>query len=118
MALLNMAEMDAAISCWDIKYFYFNPRPSQMDANIKTLTGVPNFPAYVSGHSMFSFAAATILGHILPSRASAYQAMAQEAANSRIYAGIHYKVDCEVGGTVGTNVGNYAVKRAQIDGAE
>lgn len=118
MALLNMAEMDAAISCWDIKYFYFNPRPSQMDANIKTLTGVPNFPAYVSGHSMFSSAAATILGHILPSRAGAYQAMAQEAANSRIYAGIHYKVDCDAGMTVGANVGNKAVKRAQTDGAE
>jgi hypothetical protein len=118
LALLNMAEMDAAISCWDIKYFYFNPRPSQMDADIKTLTGVPNFPSYVSGHSMFSSAAATILSHILPSRASAYQAMAQEAANSRVYAGIHYKVDCTVGMTVGANVGNYAVKRAQIDGAE
>jgi len=118
MALLNMAEMDAAISCWDIKYFYFNPRPSQMDANIKTLTGIPNFPAYVSGHSMFSSAAATILGHILPSRAVAYQAMAREAANSRIYAGIHYKVDCETGITVGANVGNKAVNRALIDGAE
>lgn len=118
MALLNMAEMDAAISCWDIKYFYFNPRPTQMDPNIKTLTGIPNFPAYVSGHSMFSSAAATILGHILPSRASAYQAMAQEAANSRVFAGIHYKVDCEVGITVGANVGNYAIKRAQTDGAE
>jgi hypothetical protein len=50
MALLNMSEMDAAISCWDIKYFYFNPRPTQMNPNIKTLTGVPNFPSYVSGH--------------------------------------------------------------------
>ena len=118
MALLNMAEMDAAISCWDIKYFYFNPRPTQMDGNIKTLTGIPNFPSYVSGHSMFSSAAATILGHILPSRASAYQAMAQEAADSRVYAGIHYKVDCSAGMTVGANVGNYAVKRAQTDGAE
>ena len=118
MALLDMAEMDAAISCWDIKYFYFNPRPTQMDPNVKTLTGVPNFPAYVSGHSMFSSAAATILGHILPSRASAYQAMAQEAANSRIYAGIHYAIDCTTGMTVGANVGNYAIKRAQIDGAE
>ncbi|HEV9036738.1 MAG TPA: PA-phosphatase, partial [Puia sp.] len=39
LALLNMAELDAAISCWDIKYFYFNPRPTQMNANIKTLTG-------------------------------------------------------------------------------
>src|SRR6187399_95375 len=44
MALLNMALMDAAIVCWDTKYFYFNPRPTQLDPNIKTLTGIPNFP--------------------------------------------------------------------------
>jgi hypothetical protein len=118
MALLNMAEMDAAISCWDIKYFYFNPRPTQLDPSIKTLTGVPNFPSYVSGHSMFSSAAATILGHILPSRASAYTSMALEAANSRVYAGIHYSIDCTIGTTVGNNVGSYAIKRAQSDGAE
>jgi hypothetical protein len=117
-ALLNMAEMDAAIECWYIKYYYFNPRPSQMDPIIRTLTGIPNFPAYVSGHSMFSAAAATILGHILPSRAAAYQAMAQDAANSRIYAGIHYQIDCDAGMTTGTNVGNYAVQRAMSDGAE
>ena len=51
LALLNMAEMDAAIVCWDTKYHYFNPRPTQNDARIKTLTGIPNFPAYISGHS-------------------------------------------------------------------
>lgn len=117
-ALLNCAEMDAAISCWDIKYYYFNPRPSQMDGSIKTLTGVPNFPSYVSGHSMFSGAAATILGHIIPERASAYLAMAEEAANSRYIGGIHYKVDCDTGLTVGKNVGNYAILRATSDGAE
>jgi hypothetical protein len=118
MALLNMAEMDAAISCWDIKYFYFNPRPTQMDPRVKTLTGIPNFPSYVSGHSMFSFAASTILGHILPERADAYTAMAQEAANSRVYAGIHYVIDCTVGKTVAQNIGNLAIQRAKIDGAE
>jgi len=118
LALLNMAEMDAAISCWDIKYFYFNPRPTQMNPKIKTLTGIPNFPSYVSGHSMFSGAASTILGHLIPSRASAYAAMAQQAANSRIYAGIHYVIDCTTGLTVGQNVGNYAVQRAISDGAE
>ncbi len=118
MALLNMAEMDAGIVCWDIKYFYFNPRPTQMNPAIKTLTGVPNFPSYVSGHSMFSSAAAAILGHLIPARAGAYQSMAQQAADSRVYAGIHYQIDCTVGMTVGQNVGNYAVKRATLDGAE
>lgn len=118
LALLNMSLMDAAIVCWATKYKYFNPRPSQVDPRIKTTTGLPNFPAYISGHSTFSAAAATILGHILPDRAAAYDAMAKEASLSRMYGGIHYRSDCEVGLTVGANVGGYAVTRAQNDGAE
>jgi len=119
MALLNMAEMDAAIVCWDTKFYYFNPRPSQMNPAIKSLTGVPNFPSYISGHSTFSGAAAAILAHIIPERANAYMAMADEAARSRLVGGLHYnKSDCGVGLVVGKNVGNYAVQRATTDGAE
>lgn len=118
-ALLNMAEMDAAIVCWNTKYYYFNPRPSQMNPAIKSLTGIPNFPSYISGHSTFSGAAATILGHIIPEREADYMAMADEAARSRLLGGLHYnKSDCQVGLTVGKNVGGYAVQRAKIDGAE
>jgi len=97
MALLNMTEMDAAIVCWDIKYHYFNPRPTQLDPSIKTLTGIPNFPSYVSGHSTFSGAAATILGYLMPQNAARYSAMAQEAGMSRLVGGIHYRIDCETG---------------------
>ncbi len=118
MALLNMSLMDAGIVCWDTKYFYFNPRPTQLDPKIKTLTGIPNFPAYISGHSTFSAAAARILGHIIPDRATAYDEMAKEASLSRMYGGIHYRADCEIGLVVGKNVGNYAVTRAQTDGAD
>ncbi|HLG39768.1 MAG TPA: phosphatase PAP2 family protein, partial [Chitinophagaceae bacterium] len=118
LALLNMAEMDAAVVTWDTKMTYFNPRPSQLDPRIKTLTGEPNFPSYISGHSTFSGAAAAILGHIIPERKVAYEAMAQEAAISRLYGGIHYRADCEVGLTVGQNVGQHAVDRAKTDGAE
>ncbi len=116
-ALLNMAEMDAAITCWDTKYFYYNPRPTQMDPSIKTNTGIPNFPAYTSGHSTFSGAAATILGHLIPDRASAYNQMAKEASESRIYGSIHYRIDCEVGLIQGAKVGNFAILRAKNDGA-
>lgn len=118
MALLNMSMMDAAIACWDAKYTYFNPRPSQVDPNIKTLTGLPNFPSYISGHSTFSGAAATILGHIIPSRATAYTNMATEAEFSRLYGAIHYRSDCEAGLTVGQKIGNFAIQRAVKDGAE
>jgi hypothetical protein len=118
LALLNMTMMDAAIACWDAKYAYFNPRPSQVDPSIKTLTGLPNFPSYISGHSTFSAAAAVILGHILPSRANDYLSMAQEAELSRLYGAIHYRSDIVVGFDVGKKVGNFAIQRATTDGAE
>ena len=118
MALLNMSLMDAAIVCWDTKYYYFNPRPTQLNPEIKTLTGIPNFPSYISGHSTFSGAAATILGHIIPARADDYNAMAQEASLSRLYGGIHYRSDCQIGLNVGKSVGDKAIERAVTDGAE
>lgn len=118
MALLNMSLMDAAIVCWDTKYYYYNPRPSQIDPRIKTLTGLPNFPSYISGHSTFSGAAAAILGHIIPEKATKYNALALEASMSRMYGGLHYRSDCQVGLDVGKNVGGYAIQRALTDGAE
>lgn len=118
MALLNMAMMDAAVACWDAKFFYFNPRPSQVDPRIKTFTGLPNFPSYTSGHSTFSGAAATILGHIIPAKAAGYTSMAQEASLSRMYGGIHYRSDCEKGLATGNAIGGYAIQRAVTDGAE
>jgi membrane-associated phospholipid phosphatase len=117
LALLNMAMMDGAIVCWDTKNFYFNPRPSQLNPAIKTVTGLPNFPAYISGHSTFSGAAATVLSYLVPERSALYQAMAQEASLSRIYGGIHFRSDCEEGLKVGKKIGDYAVQRGKTDGA-
>lgn len=118
IALLNMAMMDAAIACWDAKSFYYVPRPTQMDPDIKTLTGLPNFPSYTSGHSTFSGSAATVLGHIFPGEKASLDAMANEASLSRLYGGIHYRMDCEAGLKCGQTIGGYAVSRAKTDGAE
>ena len=118
MALLNMSMMDAAIVCWETKYYYFNPRPCQLDPRVKTLTGVPNFPSYMSGHSTFSGAAATILSYLVPERAATYAAFAREASLSRQLAGIHYRSDCTAGMETGVKIGNYAVTRARSDGAD
>jgi len=115
-ALLNMAMHDAAVSCWDTKYFYFNPRPSQIDPTIKTGTGVPNFPSYVSGHSSFSGAAATVLTYLFPSNQVDFETLANEAAMSRLYGAIHYRIDCDAGLVLGKAVGAYAVTYAQGDG--
>ena len=118
-ALLNMVEHNASIACWDTKFFYFNARPSQLDPSIKTGTGVPNFPAYVSGHSTYSGAAARLLSYLFPAYTVDFEAMAEEAAMSRLYAGIHYRKDSMVGLDLGHDVGDHLVENfAKLDGAD
>lgn len=116
-ALLNMAMHDAAIGCWEAKFFYFNPRPSQLDPGLKTPTGVPNFPAYTSGHSTFSAAATEVLTHLFPARTAELAAMRDEAAISRLYGGIHFRADIEAGKDHGRRIGGYTVRFAAQDGA-
>ena len=74
-ALLNIAMADAGICAWDDKYWYMSWRPitavrnadddgnpaTASDPAWQSLIVTPPFPEYVSGHSAFSGAAATIL---------------------------------------------------------
>lgn len=117
LALVNTAVQDAGVACWDVKYYYLVPRPIQADASLNTSTGVPNFPAYTSGHSTFSAAAATVLGYAFPSEVTNLDALAKEASESRIYGGIHYRFDCEIGLVHGKKIGAYAVTRGKADGS-
>ncbi len=118
LAYLNMAMEDAGISCWDAKYYYHYPRPIETIPGFKGILGTPNFPSYTSGHSTFSFAGATVLSHFFPDEEGVLTGYAEEAAISRMYAGIHYRFDVEAGKQQGINVGNYSVDVARIDGGE
>lgn len=74
-ALLNIAEADAAIMCWNIKFETDFWRPvtairaadtdgnpdTTADPNWSSLIVTPPFPSYTSGHSSFSGAAAAVL---------------------------------------------------------
>jgi len=117
-ALLNMTMHDAAVACWDTKFTYFNPRPSQLDPELKTALGLPNFPSYTSGHSTFSSAAAEVLSYLIPGEAAYFRAQMEEAAISRLYGGIHYRSDIEVGKDHGARIGGYTVRFARLDGAD
>lgn len=117
-ALLNMAMHDASVGCWRVKYQYFNPRPAQLDPTIKTSIGLPNFPAYPSGHSTFSAAAAGVLSYLFPTAASRFEADADEAGISRLYGGIHYRSDIVNGKAHGQRIGDAVVRFARQDRAE
>ncbi|MCX6141168.1 MAG: phosphatase PAP2 family protein [Candidatus Kapabacteria bacterium] len=117
-AYLACALHDAAVACWYTKYKYISARPCTIDPSVMMSAGLPNFPGYTSGHSNFSGASAEVLSYFFPTSESEFRAMAQEAANSRIYSRIHVRVDCEVGLTQGYNVGKASVAKARLDQAE
>ena len=117
-ALLNMALHDAAVGCWDSKFAHFNPRPSQLDPEIRTVIGLPNFPAYTSGHSTFSSAAAEVLSYLFPDGRTLFEHQKEEASISRMYGGIHYRSDIELGKEHGKRIAGYTVRFARLDGAD
>jgi hypothetical protein len=65
---------------------------------------VPNHPSYPSNHACISGASALILDAQFPDEHGRYFAMAREAAESRIYGGIHYRIDIDEGFKIAQNV--------------
>jgi len=137
-ALLNLAMADGAICAWDAKYTFHNWRPvtairnADTDGNPATdpdtawdsFIVTPPFPDYVSGHSTFSAAAATVLGlfygtenllfttgsDFLPGVYRSFPtplAAAGEAADSRVYGGIHFRTASEDGLQAGISIGEW-----------
>jgi membrane-associated phospholipid phosphatase len=112
LAVMNTASNDALIACHDAKYTYWLIRPSGADTAIKTSVGVPNHPSYPSNHACFSGAAATVLGSYFPVAREQLQAKAHEASLSRLYGGLHYRFDADVGLEIARKVSRLALEAA------
>ena len=126
LTALNIALYDAGIAAWDSKYYYKYWRPTtaisaQYPEHIdwEPMLAPPFHPEYVSGHSTFSGAAATILSTFLGDRCfcvsseellglercfSSFDAAADEAGRSRIYGGIHFEFSNQAGLELGKKV--------------
>ena len=115
-ALLNVALHDVAVACWDAKYAYWALRPVELDATFQPLFTTPEHPSYPSGHSCLSAAAAAVLGHLFPRDASRFEALASEASESRLWAGIHFRSDLAAGRALGRRVAERVIQRGRIDG--
>jgi PAP2 superfamily len=113
---LNTAQADAFIACWDAKYTYWSLRPVTAirrlipDPVWLPYITTPPFPSYVSGHSTTSGAASTVLASFFPGQADELNAMADEAAVSRLYGGIHFSSDNETGLELGRRIGAVAAR--------
>jgi membrane-associated phospholipid phosphatase len=133
-ALLNIAMADAAICAWDAKYTFYFWRPvtaiayAEPQLNWTSFIVTPPFPDYVSGHSTFSAAAATVLAmfygtedlpfttgsDFLPGVYRSFSTCldaAEEAAVSRIYGGIHFRSASEDGLQAGISIGEWTATR-------
>jgi PAP2 superfamily len=130
-ALLNIGMADAAICAWDAKYTFHFWRPvtainfAEPELNWMSFIVTPPFPDYVSGHSTFSAAAATVLAlfygtddlpfttgsDFLPNVYRSFPTCldaAEEAAVSRLYGGIHFRSANEDGVQAGISIGEWA----------
>lgn len=121
-AQLNIALADTFIAVWDVKYHYWTARPVTVARHIfgvefKPLLLTPPFPSYVSGHAGFSGAAARVLGAWFPARAGVLDAMAQEAAHSRLLGGIHFRHDNDDGLALGRKVASKVLATLRVSGA-
>src|SRR5262249_22257793 len=143
-ANLNVALADAGIAAWDVKFADDLWRPitairladtdnnpaTEVDPNWSPFLLTPPFPEYVSGHSTFSAAAATVLtsafGDVpftidsvgLPGVTRSFDSFtdaAQEAGRSRIYGGIHYEFSNQAGQQLGGAIGQWVVDAFQTD---
>jgi hypothetical protein len=108
-AILGIAMADAGIVCWRAKFRYWVLRPSQADPAITMPIGLPNFPAYPSGHSSFSGAAEGVLSALFPADAAELHRFAEENGLSRLYGGVHYDFDNTAGLEIGRRIAPLAL---------
>ena len=139
-AVVAVTLMDAFISCWEEKYQSNRIRPETyinkyMDAKWQPLLQTPPFPEYTSGHSVISTASAEVLTWLLkdhfsytdnteelwdikPRTFSSFRQAAEEAAQSRLYGGIHYRDAITGGQAEGKALGEKVIERLRAAGVK
>jgi membrane-associated phospholipid phosphatase len=120
MAVYHTALHDAVIAAWDAQVAYARASPAATSDLIVPAAGVdPSQSSFPSEHATVAGAAATVLAYLLPdAEPGRFDALAQEAAESRIAAGAAFRSDIEAGLALGQAVGEKAVARAKGDGSD
>ncbi len=117
-ALVSAVTYDAFIANHESKYTYWYIRPPQLDSAIVPSISLPNHPSYPSNHAAVSTARMTVMGYLFPQHANEAQAIANEAAESRVWGGIHYRMDLNAGFPLGRAVAQKFIDWANKDGSQ
>ena len=108
--VLNTAYHDAVIAIFDAKYTYWGIRPNQYDTSYTSLIPTPPFPGYPSGHAAGAATSCAVLEYFFPVDAKEFHELAQDCADSRFYAGIHFRTDNETALVMGAALGKYVAQ--------
>src|SRR3954447_7477675 len=106
------------VAAWDTKYAYNRPRPSERDPSPSTVVAGAAGPAYHSEHAVAAGAASAVLAYLLPNDAALFATLAEEAAMSRLLAGVQYRSDVTAGLELGRAVAARVIERAKSDGTD
>ena len=117
-ALLGVTSYDGFLASQDGKFTYWYLRPAQLDTSLTPLFPAPNHPSYPSNHATLSGARAEVLAYLFPAHADEIRAVGKEAADSRLWAGIHYQMDLNSGNELGTKVAQKVIDWARKDGSQ
>ena len=115
LALVSVAMYDATVAAWDSKYAYNRARPSEADPRIRPSVSNGGSPSYPSEHAVAAGAASTVLSALFPDGADTFNNLAEEAARSRIFAGVQFPSDTAAGLQLGRAVGALVVNYGQSD---
>jgi membrane-associated phospholipid phosphatase len=126
LALFHTAIADATICAWDAKFAYRRLRPARLASDLTPIVAEADaLPTYPSEHAAVAAAAATVLGYLFPAQTApfhegrmTFDAIANEAALSRLWAGTNYRSDLETGLRMGQAVAWLAIDRGESDGSK
>ncbi len=117
IAIFETAMSDAMVVTWNAKYCHQRPTPSMVSPLVDPVVDVPPAPSYPSEHAAAAGVAAALLPAFFPDEAVAeVEAMAWEAALSRVWAGAAYRSDIDAGLTLGKAVARTALQARADDG--
>jgi PAP2 superfamily len=117
-AMLNVAIHDALIAAWDSKYAYNRRRPSEVDRKLASAVPPPQSPSYPCEYSVAAGAGSAVLAHLFPADAKRFAEAAEEAARSRVMAGVVYPSDTQAGLDLGKAVAGRVIEYVKFDGAK
>jgi membrane-associated phospholipid phosphatase len=110
LAFVHAALNDTFIITWYLKYSWDVARPTQYGRNLPTVLSTPLFPAYPSAHATVAGCAEVLLSYFFPPNSNTFTEKMEEATRSRLYAGVHFKVDNDEGLKLGRQIGEMVVQ--------